>query len=57
MQTPHVIYEDGAWNLWLDGRVVARCHSREECWELWEQEKKETLDVMRAGRAPKSGGN
>jgi len=30
MKIYHVIYEDGAWSLWFNGRVVGRYHTREE---------------------------
>lgn len=26
----HIVFEDGYWSLWYDGRIVGRYHTREE---------------------------
>jgi len=29
----HIVYEDGYWSLWQDGRIVGRFHTKEEAYE------------------------
>ncbi len=26
----HIVYEDGAWSVWKDGKIVGRYHTKEE---------------------------
>lgn len=38
----HIIYEDGAWSLWYDGRIIGRYHTEVEATEAIYIHQKET---------------